>query len=133
MCRRVDCPRCGRPTFAGCGLHIEQVLGDVPTADRCPGHEQEAQGKDSGGDDKPSGSVLATLAPRRAWRGPDLRLSSRRRGAGDREALPPASAAVPSPRSAGERGRVRGLLTRRTGIAYSRTRAASSLKTALPA
>ena len=30
-------------------------------------------------------------------------------------------------------GRVRGLLTPRKGIAYSRTRAASSLKTALPA
>ena len=53
MCRRVDCPRCGRPTFAGCGLHIEQVLGDVPPADRCPGHEQEAQSsKVSDGDDK---------------------------------------------------------------------------------
>jgi len=35
MCRRVTCPSCGKPTFAGCGLHIEQVLGDVPKADRC--------------------------------------------------------------------------------------------------
>jgi hypothetical protein len=35
MCRRVDCPKCGRPTYAGCGAHIEQVLGDVPPADRC--------------------------------------------------------------------------------------------------
>ena len=35
MCRRVDCPKCGRPTYAGCGAHIEQVLGDVPPAARC--------------------------------------------------------------------------------------------------
>lgn len=35
MCRRVTCSDCGRPTFAGCGQHIEQVLGDVPSAQRC--------------------------------------------------------------------------------------------------
>lgn len=22
MCRRAECPQCGRPTFAGCGAHI---------------------------------------------------------------------------------------------------------------
>lgn len=35
MCRRVTCGKCGRPTFAGCGAHVEQVLGDVPRAERC--------------------------------------------------------------------------------------------------
>jgi hypothetical protein len=35
MCRRVECAKCGRPTFAGCGAHVEQVLGDVPPAARC--------------------------------------------------------------------------------------------------
>jgi hypothetical protein len=35
MCRRIRCERCGRPGFAGCGAHIEQVLGDVPPAQRC--------------------------------------------------------------------------------------------------
>jgi hypothetical protein len=35
MCRRIDCPKCGRPTFAGCGRHVEQVLGNVPPAQRC--------------------------------------------------------------------------------------------------
>ncbi|MEY4510537.1 MAG: hypothetical protein RLZZ450_2659 [Pseudomonadota bacterium] len=35
MCRRVTCERCGKPTFAGCGAHIEQVLGNVPKAQRC--------------------------------------------------------------------------------------------------
>ena len=35
MCRRVNCPKCGRPTYAGCGAHVEQVLADVPTTERC--------------------------------------------------------------------------------------------------
>ena len=35
MCRRVTCTTCGKPTFAGCGAHIDQVLGDVPLAKRC--------------------------------------------------------------------------------------------------
>lgn len=39
MCRRVTCSRCGKPTFAGCGAHIEQVLGDVPPAQRCKCNE----------------------------------------------------------------------------------------------
>lgn len=35
MCRQVTCPQCGKPSWAGCGAHVEQVLRDVPTADRC--------------------------------------------------------------------------------------------------
>ena len=35
MCRRVNCPGCGRPSYAGCGLHVEQVLAGVAAAERC--------------------------------------------------------------------------------------------------
>jgi hypothetical protein len=35
MCRRVQCEICQKPTFSGCGRHVEQVLGKVPEADRC--------------------------------------------------------------------------------------------------
>jgi hypothetical protein len=35
MCQRVTCRTCNKPTFAGCGRHVEQVLGDVPPQDRC--------------------------------------------------------------------------------------------------
>ncbi len=35
MCRRVTCPQCQKPSFAGCGMHVEQVLGDVPKEARC--------------------------------------------------------------------------------------------------
>lgn len=42
MCRRVQCSRCGKPTFAGCGAHVEQVLAGVPPADRCKCNEATA-------------------------------------------------------------------------------------------
>jgi hypothetical protein len=35
MCVRVTCTSCGKPTFAGCGAHVEQVLLGVPVAERC--------------------------------------------------------------------------------------------------
>lgn len=43
MCRRVQCSKCGRPTYAGCGAHIEQVLRDVPPAERCRCREEPVQ------------------------------------------------------------------------------------------
>lgn len=48
MCRRVNCSRCNKPTFAGCGMHVEQVLGDVPPADRCRCNEEASDGGASG-------------------------------------------------------------------------------------
>ena len=42
MCKRIDCPKCCKPTFAGCGAHIEQVLGDVPKDQRCKCAETQA-------------------------------------------------------------------------------------------
>lgn len=41
MCQRITCRKCGKPSFAGCGRHVESVLGDVPLADRCPGHTSQ--------------------------------------------------------------------------------------------
>ncbi|MFN8026753.1 MAG: hypothetical protein U0W40_10505 [Acidimicrobiia bacterium] len=35
MCRAATCKRCGKPTWKGCGMHVEQVLGDVPKSQRC--------------------------------------------------------------------------------------------------
>jgi hypothetical protein len=42
MCRRIQCEDCGKPSFAGCGMHVEQVLGDVPKAERCRCREDAA-------------------------------------------------------------------------------------------
>ena len=35
MCMRIDCGSCGKPTWKGCGQHIEQALKDVPVDERC--------------------------------------------------------------------------------------------------
>jgi hypothetical protein len=35
MCRPATCRTCGKATYAGCGNHVEQVLGHVPMSDRC--------------------------------------------------------------------------------------------------
>lgn len=29
MCYKVACAQCSKPTWAGCGLHIEKALADV--------------------------------------------------------------------------------------------------------
>lgn len=43
MCTRVTCSKCKKPTFVGCGRHVEQVLGDVPKEDRCHCRETTAE------------------------------------------------------------------------------------------
>jgi hypothetical protein len=35
MCHRATCTDCGKPTFRGCGRHIESVLADVSATERC--------------------------------------------------------------------------------------------------
>ena len=48
MCRRVECAKCGRPTFAGCGAHVDEVLRDVPRAKRrCPGKPVTASARET--------------------------------------------------------------------------------------
>ena len=42
MCSRITCPRCRKPSYSGCGAHVEMVLGDVPRAERCKCREQAA-------------------------------------------------------------------------------------------
>ncbi|HEY0787234.1 MAG TPA: hypothetical protein VGE86_01225 [Thermoanaerobaculia bacterium] len=35
MCHRVTCSRCGKPSWAGCGRHVEQALAGIPPQQRC--------------------------------------------------------------------------------------------------
>ena len=35
MCHQITCPRCGKPTWEGCGQHIEIALKNVPASERC--------------------------------------------------------------------------------------------------
>jgi hypothetical protein len=38
MCRPTTCRTCGKTTWAGCGMHVDQVMARVPRDNRCPGH-----------------------------------------------------------------------------------------------
>lgn len=49
MCHRVTCRRCGKPTYSGCGAHVEDVLGDVPHDRRCRCREERAAAKKAAG------------------------------------------------------------------------------------
>ena len=35
MCKQITCTNCAKPTWEGCGEHIEEALVDVALADRC--------------------------------------------------------------------------------------------------
>lgn len=43
MCRAVTCKQCGKTTWAGCGMHVDQVMAGVPKAQQCEGHASEAK------------------------------------------------------------------------------------------
>ncbi len=43
MCMQVKCQQCGKPTWAGCGAHIEQALANVPKSERCVCRETAQQ------------------------------------------------------------------------------------------
>jgi hypothetical protein len=45
MCQRITCSTCHKPSFAGCGMHVEQVLRDVPSEQRCTCGEERAGAK----------------------------------------------------------------------------------------
>ena len=44
MCRPVVCKTCGKTGWAGCGMHVDQVLAGVPASDRCQGHPKAERG-----------------------------------------------------------------------------------------
>ena len=41
MCHKTTCRKCGKPSWAGCGQHIEIALKGVPKAQRCQGHQND--------------------------------------------------------------------------------------------
>lgn len=38
MCAKTTCRTCGKPTWSGCGNHVETALRGIPKAERCQGH-----------------------------------------------------------------------------------------------
>jgi hypothetical protein len=49
MCRKVKCSKCQLATWAGCGAHVEQVLGGIPQSQRCQGHVDQESAAALGG------------------------------------------------------------------------------------
>ena len=43
MCSKVLCEICQKPTWEGCGKHIEEALNDVPLAERCTCPREEGE------------------------------------------------------------------------------------------
>lgn len=35
MCRPIKCSRCAGVMWSGCGMHVDQVMADVPRETRC--------------------------------------------------------------------------------------------------
>lgn len=35
MCYQITCYRCNKPTWDGCGFHVEEALAGVPENARC--------------------------------------------------------------------------------------------------
>ena len=60
MCRRIQCSECHKPSYAGCGAHIEQVLADVPSNDRCRCREAKREAKKAAAGEKPA-SLLSRI------------------------------------------------------------------------
>lgn len=40
MCRPVECMVCKKTTWAGCGAHVQQVMGAIPPEKRCTCREE---------------------------------------------------------------------------------------------
>ncbi|MEV4901189.1 hypothetical protein AB0K08_07560 [Citricoccus sp. NPDC055426] len=55
MCQAATCRKCGKTTWAGCGNHVDQVMRNVPVANRCS-CDQKASAGVGGGASSDTGS-----------------------------------------------------------------------------
>lgn len=44
MCHAVVCKTCGKTTWRGCGMHVQQVMAGVSQENRCAGHPKQRAG-----------------------------------------------------------------------------------------
>ena len=35
MCSPISCRSCGKVTWSGCGMHVDQVMANVPKEQQC--------------------------------------------------------------------------------------------------
>jgi hypothetical protein len=60
MCQRATCKTCGKATYRGCGMHVEQVLAGVPQAQRCD-CDQDGGGAAGASAGRSGGGMLSRL------------------------------------------------------------------------
>ncbi len=61
MCWQTPCRTCGKPSWGGCGMHIESALRGVPVEARCPGW-RSGKCAPSQAASKPGGAAAAATA-----------------------------------------------------------------------
>ena len=59
MCARTNCNTCGKPTWSGCGRHIESALRGVPVDQRCSCRESASTAAPT--TSAPRGSIFGSL------------------------------------------------------------------------
>ena len=66
----MTCKKCGKPSWAGCGAHVEQVLGHVPKEQRCRCASKGSASKRGAAKVSRSADALVGTAPaKRRWFG----------------------------------------------------------------
>lgn len=68
MCFKMACSACNRPTWAGCGAHIDSALAGIPLEDRCHCKKytnQATRTSSSGAAATPNGRTDGAQAARR--------------------------------------------------------------------
>ena len=72
MCRQVTCRKCGQPTWAGCGQHVDQVMAGVPKArnaaratprNPAPAFSPSSSGAVNSSQPAPAPEVAGTIPP----------------------------------------------------------------------
>eukprot|EP00978_Attheya_sp_CCMP212_P019923 scaffold56580_cov52-Attheya_sp.AAC.2 len=62
MCHKTKCRSCGRPTWSGCGAHIESALRGVKIEQRCPNWENGGRKNPCGPIDPKHGGSDCTIS-----------------------------------------------------------------------
>ena len=69
MCTRIQCSRCGKPTWVGCGRHVEQAMAGIPPEKRDAVFQPFVRGDTTRGDGIGLGlSLVQRICQRQGWR-----------------------------------------------------------------
>ncbi|PVF99706.1 hypothetical protein CPB86DRAFT_702756 [Serendipita vermifera] len=62
MCWAVQCDKCGKTTWKGCGRHVEQVMSKVKEEDKCIcDKDTQKKSENNGGEQKTVADTVRDL------------------------------------------------------------------------